>query len=317
MLTSQWRTAVRILCGIAFLYYAVSINLGSIITFIAFIGSIFALSKSKEYPVQISPTLEKRNPLKRKSGNLTISDVPDVLIQKIQSDVYKHITYDPELAESVENFQSIQQNTECIFAKRAKIWGSANWNVNLTLEGNVLKSVPMLMTFIQLCPTLGLDGFVFELPTSKYGKTVEHFGQSVRKLLTILSDNDPSHGDSMKEPNIGKTGWVFKFYNHTFFITTFGPFYSENHSRYGFESENCFVLLQPELSFAHHDLPPDTPETKWETPETIRDKIRVAYRDAGRGYHIRDTVVYPMAHDIVKPLTDKDDVITWWELKIN
>lgn len=56
----------------------------------------------------------------------------------------------------------------------------------------------------------------------------------------------------------------------------------------------------------------DTPYTDWDTPRTIRDRIRCAYRDAGRQYPIRDTVHYPMAHDIVRPLEDNGHVIEWW-----
>ena len=57
----------------------------------------------------------------------------------------------------------------------------------------------------------------------------------------------------------------------------------------------------------------DTSLTDWETPKTVWDKIRCAYKDNERGYYIRDTVVYPAAHDIVKPLQEgAGHVIEWW-----
>ena len=66
-------------------------------------------------------------------------------------------------------------------------------------------------------------------------------------------------------------------------------------------------------SFAIHDIGDDTPKTNWEDPQTIRDKIRCAYKDNNRAYHIRDTVVYPAAHDIVKPLKEGvGDLVEWW-----
>ena len=66
-------------------------------------------------------------------------------------------------------------------------------------------------------------------------------------------------------------------------------------------------------SFTIHNIGDDTSLTDWEAPKTVRDKIRCAYKDNGRGYYIRDTVVYPAAHDIVKPLQEgAGHVIEWW-----
>ena len=67
-------------------------------------------------------------------------------------------------------------------------------------------------------------------------------------------------------------------------------------------------------SFAIHDIGEDTPKTNWEHPVTIRDKIRVAYKENDRGYYIRDTIIYPAAHDIVKPLKEGTrEIIEWWK----
>ena len=67
-------------------------------------------------------------------------------------------------------------------------------------------------------------------------------------------------------------------------------------------------------SFAIHDIGKDTPHTNWECPVTIRDKIRVAYKENDRSYYIRDTIVYPAAHDIVKPLHEgAGEIIEWWK----
>lgn len=67
-------------------------------------------------------------------------------------------------------------------------------------------------------------------------------------------------------------------------------------------------------SFAIHDIGKDTPHTNWECPVTVRDKIRVSYKENDRGYYIRDTIVYPAAHDIVKPLKEgTGEIIEWWK----
>lgn len=139
------------------------------------------------------------------------------------------------------------------------------------------------------------------------------FGTGVRRVLKVLSDLDPAGVKCMDKPYVDKAGWVFEFKRITMFITTFAPCYPEHHSRYSFGSQDCFILFQPELSFAQHNLPDDTAHTNWERPQTVRDRIRLAFREAGRGYQIRETVTYPMAHDIVKPCDDGGPVVEWWK----
>ena len=136
----------------------------------------------------------------------------------------------------------------------------------------------------------------------------------MKNALKTLSDNDPKGVNCMDSSLIGKLGWVFEFNGETIFITTFAPFYKENHPRYSFGSENCYILFQPEISFAQHNLSPDTPNTNWENPKTARDRTRVAYKEAGRPYNIRDTVIYPNSHDIVTPLIPGDKVVEWWNM---
>lgn len=84
--------------------------------------------------------------------------------------------------------------------------------------------------------------------------------------------------------------------------------------RFSFGSENAFILLQPMYSFAIHDIGDDTPLTNWDNPSTVRDHIRCAYKDNNRPYHVRDTLVYPPAHDIVKPLREgTGEIVEWWK----
>ena len=142
---------------------------------------------------------------------------------------------------------------------------------------------------------------------------LQKLGESVRRVLTVLSDNDPAASHCMDRSYVGGLGWVFEFDRVTMFITSFAPCYQDNHARYGYENESSYILFQPEISFAQHDLPPDTPHTNWDNPRTVRDRIRRSFRDAGQQYHIRETLRFPMAWDIVKPLNDfEDPVIEWW-----
>ena len=132
-------------------------------------------------------------------------------------------------------------------------------------------------------------------------------------MLKVFSDYDPKQFHCMDKLYIDQKGWVFEFNRITFFVTTFSPCYPESHSRYSFGTENAYIVFQPEISFAQQDIPSDTPDTNWEHPRNVRDKIRVAFREAGMNYKIRESVSYPMVQDIVKPIDDSaDDVINWW-----
>jgi hypothetical protein len=239
--------------------------------------------------------------------------------------------YDPTDTESLARFRPVQQNTECAFAKTAKIWGSRDWNPNLSLEENVKSSIPALIQFLTVGERDQLDGFLFELrepgwaPSEgtqqpKYDRKIElaQFGDKVRRCLKTISDYDPGRMHAMNRPHIGRKGWFFQFNRYPIFLTTFAPIYPESHSRYAFDApkDSCFVLLQPEYSFLYHDLDPDTPHTEWENPKTVRDRIRIAYKKAGRAYDIPPTVSYPPAHHIVKPYPvdtgREEEVVEWW-----
>ena len=143
----------------------------------------------------------------------------------------------------------------------------------------------------------------------------QEFGDGLRDVLTSISDLDPAKIRCMNKSYIGKRGWVFEFNRCTFFITTFAPFYPKTHPRYAFGAKNCYIMLQPELSFAFHDLPDDSVETNWKDPQNIREKIRVAFREAGRPYYIPDSIYSPMAHEILRPIQDSDPLYEWWVKK--
>ena len=171
----------------------------------------------------------------------------------------------------------------------------------------------MFVKFLAVGATLHLDGFVFALPGDQFGQEVNRFGQAVRRVLKCISDHDPRGFHCMNKSYVSKIGWSFEFDGIPVFVTTFAPCYPSNHARYAFGASEAFILLQPMYSFAIHDIGPDTPHTNWDSPVSVRDKIRVAFKENGRAYHVRDTIFYPAAHDIVKPLEEGvGDLVEWW-----
>ena len=188
-----------------------------------------------------------------------------------------------------------------------------------TIEEQATDSAESLIEFTRRS-NLGekLDGFCIDIDDDLARKgSPEEFGEFVRKMLLALADLDPSGENMMRVNYIGSRGWRFRFNRTDFFVTSFAPCYPETSSRYSFGANRAFLLLQPELSFLRHGLPPDSAHTNWDRPENIRDKTRVAFRDAGRAYHIPKTTKYPMAEHIVKPLKDDGvSVVRWWQESI-
>eukprot|EP00566_Odontella_aurita_P009876 CAMPEP_0113552772 /NCGR_PEP_ID=MMETSP0015_2-20120614/15247_1 /TAXON_ID=2838 /ORGANISM="Odontella" /LENGTH=433 /DNA_ID=CAMNT_0000453775 /DNA_START=246 /DNA_END=1547 /DNA_ORIENTATION=+ /assembly_acc=CAM_ASM_000160 len=217
---------------------------------------------------------------------------------------------------TLQHFLPIKNGTQCPFAKSAKLWGGVRIESQSSLEDQAVANVPALVEFVRRS-TAGqhVDGFCIELddPTAKVGST-EELGDCVRRLLMELSDHDPAGDSMMRVSFVGAKGWRFRFGKADFFVTSFAPCYPSKSSRFAFNTGRAFVLLQPEASFARYNLPSDIGITQWDKPQSVRDKTRVAFKKAGRPYHIPKTTKYPPAEHIVKPIEDNGiNVVKWWQ----
>lgn len=139
---------------------------------------------------------------------------------------------------------------------------------------------------------------------------MKSFAKSFCQILEILSDSDPCQKDCMNK-KIDSTQWVFEFAGMSFFITTFLPCYPHTNPRYTYDSKNCFILFQPEVSFALKNISNFAANTNWDQPSTERDKIRVSFKSARQTYHI-PTRKFPIAYEMIKPMHEQDPAIKWW-----
>ncbi|XP_059146594.1 uncharacterized protein LOC131934559 [Physella acuta] len=271
------------------------------------------------------------NPYKGKVGPGYLSAERET---EIAVSVAESVLYDAAHTTSLKNFTKIKNQSECIFARRSKLWGSIDYDMELTLEENVRRIVPTFYKFTMAFQDLNLDAFLFELPGELYGVNIDIFGDAVRRVLWTLRKSDLNRQrqqllknhknfdsdilqillDNLNEDpkKWNKMSWVFEFNKITFFVTTFAPFYPECNSRYAFGCKDCYILFQPEIAFAIRDLPDDTAETNWDSPVTVRDKIRVAFRQAGREYEVPKKLNEPMVCEIVKKIYPDDEPIQWW-----
>ncbi|XP_074655561.1 uncharacterized protein LOC141909093 isoform X2 [Tubulanus polymorphus] len=290
---SKYHSGFRLICVVVFLYYSFLLTWQGLVVF------MFLLEST-------NTRKDKKNPLRQNiTGEVTLLDATR---RRIDAEIARFVTYDGKSANSLSRFDEIKFNSECIFAAKARLWGSSDWLSELPLEENIHRLLPTFLLFVLSCPELGLDGFLVELPGS-YCCDIQIFSDTVRRVLKVMSDEDPRGVRCMDKSYIGGRGWVFEFNKMTFFVTTFAPFYPETHSRYSFGCrDHGYILFQPELSFARKDLPTYTPVTNWNNPRTIRDRIRVAFRDAGRPYPTHEV---PLVEEIVRPV-DSCDQIKWW-----
>lgn len=252
---------------------------------------------------------------------------------------------------TLQRFHCIKTNSKCPFAKSSKLWGGKTFfkdykgNNFISIEEQAKVHIESFVEFTkQSNAGMDLDGYCIEVfnddeeatttttataTTSRENNDdddndsdpeegLKKFGNRVRRLLTALAANDPSGNNSVMkyEKLITRPGWRFRFYKTDYFVTTFAPCYPSSSSRYTYGINHSFVLFQPDLSFLRHDLPLNTidTETQWDNPQTIRDKTRIAFRNAGQQYHIPNTIQYSNAQEIVKPLHDdgQSPVIQWW-----
>jgi FPC/CPF motif-containing protein YcgG len=229
--------------------------------------------------------------------------------------------YDPQDCSSFHRFRLLAKKSNCLFAKNAHLWGCREFDQSLSLKENVEKLIPSLLKFVTLADeTEKLDGYIIEIKGSNYCSDVSTFASTVRQTLEIISSYDPSGINVMKLKGISSPSWYYSFCNIPIFITTFAPFYPQSHCRYMHSipelTDVCYILLQPEVSFFRHDIGADTPETNWENPQTMRDRVRCSFRHHQRGYFIPSTNRYPVAEMVVlHPKTTQENYfpIKFWK----
>ena len=81
-----------------------------------------------------SPTKETKEPKTRDLLKELYPPVPDEIQERESHDaIYKLVSYDPTSVPALDNFQPLQQNSNCKFAKKARIWGTPQWNASLSV----------------------------------------------------------------------------------------------------------------------------------------------------------------------------------------
>ncbi|MBL0941233.1 MAG: YqcI/YcgG family protein [Alphaproteobacteria bacterium] len=213
--------------------------------------------------------------------------------------------YDPTMCEALEKFNIIRNQIECPYAKLAKIWGSPDWKMQESFTNNLKNIMPVLNRFTKIAPSENLDGFVIAAP-KKYGNALDTLIKFTRKSLQFFSEADPK-GEHCMNKKIDDPTWQFSYNGLRLFIITFAPLYLKIHSRYAWDTDMVFLLLQPESSFVSHEIARGEELSR-------RNKIRKAFAERGREYYRSDIMDSNLeALKYIKPLNSNDSPIYWWE----
>ncbi|MEU0529279.1 MazG nucleotide pyrophosphohydrolase domain-containing protein [Amycolatopsis tolypomycina] len=213
------------------------------------------------------------------------------------------MSFDPSTADSLTEFRSVTEASDCSFARQAKIWGAPTWNVTKSLHHNVDQVIPFLISFTKATRHESLDGFVIA-PSLPYQNTsISKLSRSFEGLLKAINRGDPARSPCL-DGNIAKAGWQFEFNGRRLFVSVFSPLYPGGHPR---AAHRDFVLFQPEESFDEHRV-----GSAYSESEVIRTAVRRKFQERGLWYpeEVIDSRIE--GHIYLLPLRKGDPPVEWW-----
>ena len=100
-------------------------------------ASLYLLSPTKKE----MPSDDNTEKTTRQIVNELYPVVDDAKLRsRVNGAVCDFVTYDATSVSALQHFQPIQENTECIFAKRAVLWGNRDWDTAIGLGTLVVRS---------------------------------------------------------------------------------------------------------------------------------------------------------------------------------
>lgn len=212
-------------------------------------------------------------------------------------------SFDPSTADSLVDFRTITEKSDCSFAKQAKVWGAPTWNVNKTLYHNVDQIIPFLISFTKATRHESLDGFVIAPSLPYQNATIGRLSRSFNGLLKAINRVDPERSPCL-DGNIAHPGWQFEFNGCRLFVSVFSPLYPVGHPR---AAHKDFVLFQPEESFDEHRV-----GSAYSESDMIRAAVRRRFQERGLWYPEEMIDSRIEGHIYLLPLREGDAPVEWW-----
>lgn len=89
--------------------------------------------------------------------SVTSNSIPVKIVEKYTAEILDYVLYDAERCLAVEQFEPVKSNTHCVFAKTARLWGSRDYDIVLSLEENVKRLVMYVRSCMQaMCVLLAI-----------------------------------------------------------------------------------------------------------------------------------------------------------------
>ena len=95
--------------------------------------SLYLLDRERYTPKPAASEFPSKNPYKRKKKLKDEHLVPLDVRQKYAEDIADFAVHDAENSSILSEFELVQMNTECIFSKKAVLWGATEYEPSLTL----------------------------------------------------------------------------------------------------------------------------------------------------------------------------------------
>ncbi|MGH3719831.1 MAG: YqcI/YcgG family protein [Pseudonocardiaceae bacterium] len=211
---------------------------------------------------------------------------------------------DPSAAPSLERFEAVRRQTECVFARGTRLWGAEAWEPD-AFARNIDRFAALLTRFAAVADAQRLDGILLEVAEPGAGATVERLAATTRAVVEGLTARDPAAAPG---PLVDDPRWWLTFSGSALFVATFAPCYDTTSSRYGFGLEHTYLLFQTRASFVRRYAP-----GSGVLPESARVRTRAAFAASGRPYDLALTLSPLEANRFVKPGRLGEPPIEWWK----
>lgn len=212
--------------------------------------------------------------------------------------------FDPTLSYCLKDFQKLQKQTYCVYASNAKLWGASKYNTKKGFEDNMFIYLQQLLRFTKIAPAEHLDGFIIELPTTKFGANLEMLANTMNNVLRYLNKNDPKQSNCL-DIEIESKSWQFNFNGIDLFFVTFAPFYPDSNPRKSI-SDKTFIFVQLQQMFKEK-IPRDR-------VTEVKKPIRTLFNNGNKDY---DGIIMDNdfeAYKFVKPISLSGDAVKWWKM---
>lgn len=204
----------------------------------------------------------------------------------------------------------LQSVTHCLYGKSADITHGKIYEGNENFQDFLSQVVDGMETYVSSGAHLKTDAYIVAFKDNKFGDTLPALCLTLRHLFKALSEADPAKQNCMGQ-KIDDPSWKFTFSGEVFYPIALAPCYPENSSRYNHGSDLTSVVFLPRDAFRRRHR-----EGQNALPEKVKVKIREDHHAHGKPYDLSISLGQHECYKIVKPLTQGDPIVRWWEERV-